>query len=400
MNNIINGTNMEFIKSLLEANSQAQLIQNMKLAKSIIKKYENDSSSYRDFLVRIIGYTNGLARPTEKDDAIDIIPALEELAKRGLVVKNKNGTYKRTEALSKLMAVETKSAEQRALSGDLSKRGRLGLTQTSNMAHLAGDDDIADKINRAPRNYKKGGLYSGTTKELVQAHTQSDDEWKSLPEEIKETVGRLQTLENPLASIKILQDLVRLKKLKKGYVPFVNYVMDTYKDESYLDALYDLDTIGTLSVKTGTLNMQSIERIKQALDFFKENGDQSISPMMRVAAFLPRFAKSATSVSARQHRAINNMLSNPKFKKVFDIINTRLTDSILSDILSADERDLRQNKPTAYYVRFLADNLNATTVEELKSAIEKKRTLYQNFKSDENKAAKDQGRFDRFKRDF
>lgn len=396
---------MDFIKNLLQdetilENQQATLKQ-MQRAKAIIQKYATDRVPFDDILLRVAAFSNGMSIPNpNKPEDINIIPVLDDLARVGLVTKRPNGSYKRGDAVSRLIASVAGRKVDSALGGDLSRQGKLSFSQTAQMGHLGGSGEAGDKLERAPRNYKQGGRYSGATKEyIIKVTKERDPAWKALSDATKDMITRLQGLENPSYSFKVLKALLHLRAKKKGYIPFIEYVKENFKDQRYVDALYDLQTAGILDARTNTINNDAVKQVRNAIDFFEEEPVEGISPLEKVSAFLPNFMKAATGSSATTFRAINNIVTNKRFAPVINLINTKLTDDRLADIMATDDAELRRNQ-TLFIIKFLAKNLKANSVEELKSAIEEKKANRQDFKSDANKEAKSIGRMEEFLRIF
>lgn len=384
-----------FAQSLLE---DAKAIEaKMNQAKSIIQRYATDKVPFEDFLQRVAGFTNGMSKPNPNvSGEIDIIPVLDELAKAGLVNKRPNGTYKRTDPVGRLISAYVNKKTDAALAGDLSKEGQLRLSQTNQMGHMAGDGDAGTKISNAPLNYKKGGRYSGETKELVlKTIKEKDPAWQGLPDASKDMLTKLASLPAPMQSFMVLKTLIKLKAKKKGYLPFVQYVKDMFKEQSYVDALMDLESIGVLDSKTGMISSDAVRNIRNVMDFLKEEPIEGIEMMDKVAAFLPKFVERAVATSGTAFRTVNNILSSKQFAPILDVIDRKLTDDVLADILATDISELKSSK-VKLTIKFLADKLNATTVSELKAAIQEKRDNRMNYASSANKEAKSIGRFDQF----
>ena len=194
------------------------------------------------------------------------------------------------------------------------------------MGHLGGSGEAGDKLERAPRNYKQGGKYSGATKEyIIKVTKERDPAWKALSDATKNMITRLQGLENPSYSFKVLKALMSLRAKKKGYTPFIEYVKENFKDQGYVDALYDLQSAGILDARTNTISNDAVKQVRNALDFFKEEPVEGIPPLEKVSAFLPNFMKAATGSSATTFRAINNIVTNKRFAPVINLINTKLS---------------------------------------------------------------------------
>lgn len=392
---------MDFIKNLLQEepileNQQATLKQ-MQRAKAIIQRYATDRVPFDDFLLRVAAFSNGISIPDpKKPEDINIIPVLDDLAKAGLVAKRANGSYKRGDAVGRLIASVAGKKVDRALDGDISKQGKLSFSQTGQMGHLAGDGEAGAKLDRAPRNYKQGGKYSGATKEfIIKVTKERDPAWERLGGATKDMISRLQTLSNPSYSFKVLKALLAVRAKKKGYTSFIEYVKQNFKDQGYVDALYDLQSIGVVDAESNTISNESIKLIRNAMDFFKEEPVEGIPPLDKVGAFLPNFIKNAVASSANTFRAVNNVVTNKRFAPIINLINTKLTDDRLDDIMATDDAELRQNQ-TLFVIKFLAKSLKADTVDELKAAIEEKKANRQDFKSDQNVEAKAIGRMEEF----
>ena len=378
-------------------------------AKQIITKYTSAENTYDDFIMRLAGFTNGIARANpETSDGINVIPVLSELTKKGYVRSVGNGRYKRTDVLSRLISQAVKKTTDRAIDGDPSKNGKLGYTQSANMSHMAGDGGLGSKLANAPRNYKAGGKYSGDMKEAVLRTTrESDPAWLSLPEPTKNMVIKLNTIENPLYAFKVLNALIKLRDQKKGYVPFIKYIETHFKDQAYIDALMDLNSAGIVDIKNGTLNNQSLKSVQGVMEFMEQEPIEGIKPLDKIAAFLPKFIANATTTSASTHRGLNSLVlamhpssNNKELKAVYNLIQTKLTDDKLDDILSMGSDEIKSSGTATRTIYTLATDLDVNTVNELKLAIDKKYTNRVEYAGDENKAAKEIGRVSEFKRLF
>ncbi|MDT9680468.1 hypothetical protein, partial [Campylobacter jejuni] len=88
----------------------------------------------------------------------------------------------------------------------------------------------------------------------------------------------------------------------------------------------------------------AVKQVRNAIDFFKEEPVEGISPLEKVSAFLPNFMRAATDSSATTFRAINNIVTNKRFAPIINIINTKLTDDRLADIMATDDAELRRNQ--------------------------------------------------------
>lgn len=387
---------MRFTDFLLNEND-FNLSRNIKRAKSIIQRYTSPSNPFEDVVLRVAGFTDGMTVPNPNaDERINVIDLLDELASAKLLVKRPNGAYKRTEAISRLLSHFINKKIDTALDGDLTKAGRLDLTQTKNMRHLSGDEPAGDKLKNAPPTYKQGGKYSGVTKEYVLKIIKSNDPaWRNLPENTKKMLDDLRTLSNPSYAFKILRSLMNMRATKKGYVPFIEFVQDNFNNEQYVDSLFDLQSIGVLNTKDNTINMGAVNTIREAINFFNADIVENITPMDKLAAFLPNFVKSAVSSSGATHRTINRILTSKQFEPVVVFIRTKLTDATLDDILSRSDEELKPRK-TLFTIKYLAKKLDVDTVENLKDKIDEKIENRLNYKSDENKEAKSIGRIGEF----
>jgi len=409
------GKSMELLKNMLGdilvENTQDNLLNKMRDAKAIITKYTSAQSPYDDFIMRLAGFSNGMTKPNpDKPGEINVIPVLDELAAKGYVKKLSDGVYKRTDVLSRLISQATTSAKDRALGGDPSKEGRLGYTRTNQMSHFGGDGALGDKLKNAPRNYKAGGKYSADTKEAVlNAVKGNDPAWDALPDTTKEMTSKLNDLENPLYSFTVLRALLKMQGRKKGYVDFVKFVQDNFKDSAYVDALYGLADIGAVDLKNGTVNNSTVRDIRNVLDFMEEETVEGIEPIDKIGAFLPKFIGTATSTSGTQHRELNNIVlamhPNSKNKRnefvgTYNIIQNRLTDDKLQDILSKSREEIKGSGINVRAIYALAKGFNVDTVDELKQEIETKFSNRTNYGSEENKAAKNIGRVEEFKKIF
>lgn len=393
---------------LVEADNQ--LIQKMRDAKAIIQSFSSANIPYEDFLMRIMGYSNGKTKPTEnKHGMIDVIPVLDALASKGYVQKNANGVYSRVgDVLGKLMSSTAQNAQTNAMNGDLSKSGKLNLAQTQQMGHLAGNDDLGDKLQNAPKNYKAGGVYSGNTKEAVlKVIKENDPAWKTLSDSSKEMIDKLNQLSNPLYSFTVLKALISLRGKKKGYTSFTETVKNYFNDEEYVTALMQLEDIGVVDDKNGTISGGAIRDIRNVMNFLEEETVQKISPIDKVSAFLPKFMGSAVSTTATTHKNLNNLVlsmhpesqhKKTEFVKAYNIIQNRLTDDKLHEILN-DENSSNGSLPVRIIYK-LAKTFGVNSVEELKNSIEEKFKNRMNYGGDENKEAKNTGRIEGFIKNF
>ena len=367
--------------------------------KNIIAQHTNRESSYNDTLLRVAAFSNGISKPNpNKPNEINVIPILNALARMGAVIKKPNGTFKRTEVLSKVISQQVNDKTNRVLGGDTSADGRLQTTQTKDMGYMGGDGDAAEKLNAAPRSYKQGGKYSGAAKEFViKTIKEKDEAWMALPDEVKDTVVKLGELSNPLFSFKVLKKLLELQSKKKGYVPFIQYVENMFKDQQYVDALLDLKTINVVS--HDKINNNAVANIRKAIEFMNKPSVEGLTAFDKVNAMLPKFMGSSVKHSANKFRAINNVVTNPKYKSIIDVINSRLTDEQLSTIMTTSA-DALQNSPIKRTIKFLATSLSATKVDDLKAKIAEKIKNRENYASDENAEAKNSGRMDFFSSNF
>lgn len=367
--------------------------------KNIIAQHTNRESSYNDTLLRVAAFSNGISKPNpNKPNEINVIPILNALARIGAVIKKPNGTFKRTEVLSKVISQQVNDKTNRVLGGDTSADGRLQTTQTKDMGYMGGDGDAADKLNAAPRSYKQGGKYSGAAKEFViKTIKEKDEEWIALPDEVKDAVAKLGELSNPLFSFKVLKKLLELQSKKKGYVPFIQYVENLFKDQQYVDAFLDLKAINVVS--DDKINNNAVANIRKAIEFMNKPSVEGLTAFDKVNAMLPKFMGSSVKHSANKFRAINNVVTNPKYKSIIDVINSRLTDDQLSSIMTTSS-DALQNSPIKRTIKFLASSLSATTVDDLKAKIAEKIKNRENYTSDENAEAKNSGRMDFFSSNF
>lgn len=385
----------EFITTTL-----AEGIANMNKARSVIQQFVSPTASYEDLLLRVAGYTNGISIPNKnKDKRVDIIPVLDALADAGLVQRKSNGAYKRGDSVGKLISAEANNKTTKAIGGDNSKDGRLAFTQTNQMGYMGNSGETGEVLDAAPRNYKAGGRYSGQAKEfIIKSIKEKDHNWKSLSGTTKQMIAKLATIENPLYSFRVLKAVMAKRDKKKGYTDFSSIVKDTFNDQAYIDALYDLESIGLLDAKSGTLNTGAVKELRNAIEFFKEPPVDGITRIDKLSALLPKFAANATAHSATTHRSLNNLVTNPKYKTVINIINTRLNDDVLADILATPNNEL--TSPIKRSIKFLASKLDADTVDDLKAAITVKQNNRADFKGDANIDAKNAGRFDFFVKNF
>lgn len=395
-------------EALLEADNQ--LIRKMKDAKSIIQSFSSAEVPYEDFLMRIMGFSNGKTKPSQnKHGMIDVVPVLDALASKGYVRKNDNGIYSRVgDVLGRLMAATVQVSRNKAVDGEVTRNGKLNLTQTQQMGHLAGNGDLGDKLKNAPRNYKAGGVYSGNTKEaIIKIIKENDPSWNELSDSSKAMLDKLNKLSNPLYSFTVLKVLISLRAKKKGYTSFTDEVKTYFKDDEYVDALMQLEDIGIVNAKTGTINGGSVKDIRNVMDFLEEDTIQNIKPVDKVAAFLPKFMGSAVSTSASTHKNLNNLVlsmhpeskhKKPEFVKAYTIINTRLTDDKLHEILS-DEESSKGSLITRIIYK-LAKTFGVDSVDALKNSIEEKFNNRMNYGGDENKEAKSSGRYEEFIKNF
>lgn len=391
---------MSLIVDLLET-ANAQLLNNMRKAKNIIQKYTSNSVPFNDFLLRVAAFSNGISVPSHsKPDEINIIPVLDELVSVGLVQKRPSGAYKRGEALSKLIATYINTKTNDAVSGNLSKDGRLTPTQMVGLSHMAGEDQsIVDKLKNAPKTYKQGGKYSGIASEILKKYFMENDEnYKNISSQTKDMIKKLSSLPNPSFSFKILKFILNVQKQKKSYTTFVQLVTQFFKNEEYISALHDLFEIGILNATTNTINNSSIQEIRNVISYMQSPiDDPDLTNLDRVRAFLPRFLKEATDTSATTNRNINAILLNPRFKPILNFINTKLSEDEFQQIISLDMSSLDQNDKI---IKYLAKAFNSTSIVDLKQKIEQKYKNRQDFKSDENISAKNIGRFEEFEKIF
>lgn len=393
---------MKLLESILNdtfITEDAQLASKIAKAKSIISQYTSRESSYNDTLLRVAAFSNGISKPNpDKPNEINVIPILNTLARNGLVIRKPNGTYKRTEAVSRLISQQVNTRTDAALSGDTSRDGKLQTTQTKDMGYMGGNASVADKLRNAPRSYKAGGKYSGAAKELViKDIKENDPAWRQLPDSCKDMVQKLSTLSNPLYSFRVLKKLIQLQASKKGYTSFVSFVENMFKTQEYVEALMDLQSIGVVS--DNKLNNAAINDIKKVIQYMTQPTKSGISAADKTGALLPKFMENSTKHTGLTYRAINNIVTNPKYKSILDIINTRLTDEQLDKINSTDAATL-STSPIKKTIKFLANTLNASDVNDLKNKINEKIKNREDYNSDENQEAKNTGRMDFFSKNF
>lgn len=400
---------MEFIKDLFEnyiTEADQRLLNKMRDAKRIITSYSSAQAPYNDFILRIAGFTKGDRIPDKNKPAeIDIIPALDDLAKKGYVIKKPNGAYKSTDVISRLISMAVNDTRDRASQGDLSKDGKLSTTQVDKMHHMAGDGTLGQKLNNAELSYKAGGKYSGVTKELIlKMIKRKDGKWEELSDSAKAMVDKLNTLDNPLYSFKVLKLLISLRSKKKGYTDFITFVKDYSSDEGYVNALLDLQNIGVVDVKNNTLNSSAIKDIRNVMNYMEEPTVEDIKPVDKVSAFLPKFFGSAVSTTGETHRRLNQLVSlihpsssrnKAEFVRVYGFIKNKLTDDQLASIMTDSGTSLPER-----IIKYLGNALNVSTKDELVKAIDTKFKNREDFKSDTNKEAKNTGRFDEFIKNF
>ena len=367
--------------------------------KNIIMQHTSQTSSFNDTLLRVAAFSNGISRPNpDKPNEINVIPVLNALARVGAVVKRPNGTYKRTDALSRIISQQVNNKVDRALDGDTKADGRLQTTQTKNMGYMGADVDAGNKLDNAPRSYKQGGKYSGAAKELViKTIKDKDPEWANLDDNVKGMVDKLAQLSNPTYSFKVLKKLLLLQSKKKGYVSFVNFVETLFKDERYVEALMDLQNIGVVS--DSKINNAAMDNIRSVINFMGKDSVEGLTAFDKTNAMLPKFMENSVKHTGLVHRAINNVVLNPKFKPTIEVINNRLTDEQLSSILATDTKELG-NSPIKKTIKFLANSLKVDSADALKAAIAEKVRNRENYNSDENQEAKATGRMDYFKSNF
>lgn len=396
---------MEFLKDLLLEQDQ-RLLNKLKDAKRIITSYSSAQAPYHDFILRIAGFTKGDRVPDKNKPAeIDIIPALDDLARKGYVIKKPNGAYRATDIISRLVSMAVRDTQNRAGEGDLSKDGKLNTTQVDKMHHMAGDGSLGQKLNAAERSYKAGGKYSGVTKELILKTIKGKDQkWADLSESTKAMVDKLNTLDNPLYSFKVLKMLLAMRAKKKGYTDFVSYIKEYSSDESYVNALLDLQNIGVVDVKNNSLNSSAIKDIRNVMDYMEEEPIEDIQPVDKVSAFLPKFFGSAVSTSGETHRRLNSVVSmmhpssrrnKEEFVNVYNFIKSKLTDDELMTIMSDSGTTM-----TEKLIKYLGNAFGVTTKDDLVAAIDKKFKNREDFKGEENKESKNTGRFDEFVKNF
>lgn len=394
--------------TLIEADNQ--LIQKMRDAKGIIQSFSSAEVPYEDFLMRVMGYSNGKTKPAQnKHGMIDVIPVLDALASKGYVQKNSNGVYSRVgDVLGKLMSQTAQTAQSNAIDGNVTKQGKLNLAQTQQMGHLAGSGDLGDKLKNAPKNYKAGGVYSGNTKEAVlKVVKESDPAWKALSDSEKGMIDKLNQLSNPLYSFTVLKALMSLRGKKKGYASFAETVKTYFNDEEYITALMQLEDIGVVDDQAGTINGSAVRDIRNVMDFLETETVQKITPIDKVSAFLPKFMAGAVSTSATTHKNLNNIVlsmhpeskhKKAEFVRAYNIIQKRLTDDKLHEILQ-DDNSAAGSLPVRIIYK-LAKTFGVDSVDELKNSIEEKFRNRMNYGGDENKEAKNTGRIEEFIKNF
>lgn len=402
---------MKLLHSLLESfiNEAAPATQNqINTVKSIISKYATPSVPYDDIIQRLAGLTNRFTKPSPDmaGDKIDVLPIIKELVSKGFLKAQTNGTYRRADAVSRVLGNAVNSVEDRAMKGDLSQKGDLKVSQTNALGHLAGDAPLGDKLKNAPQNYKHGGIYSGKTKEAVyKAIVDNDPNWNALSAESKDMVTKLNSLPNPLNSFVVLKRLLKARATKKGYIDIVKEIKGFSKSQDDMDAAMDLSDIGVIDVKNNTINNMAIKNIRNVIEFMKADTIENIEPINKMEAFLPKFLTAAKNIGAKRHvQQINPIIkkmhpqspdASKAYVNLYNFIQSSLTDDELQRILSSEP-----TAPRDKVLRSLATNLRANSVDSLKTEIETKFSNYTDNRGEDNRQAKNSGRIEDFIQSF
>lgn len=368
---------------------------------NIINKYTTPENPFNDILIRVMGFTSGFTKPDQnKDEAIDIIPVLDDLKRNGLVSTRGKDMYKRSDALSQLMRNHILKDMNRVIGGITNSDGRLSLEQVERLSTFVSggsrDIPLGDRLNNSINSWKSGGKHSGDVKSIVKDTIKQDDpEYKNLPESSKNMLNKLSTLSDPYNSFHVLKYILHLQKSKKGYTSFIKEIENYFTNEKYIDALYGLVDLGVIDSASGNkINNSVVSDIRNAINFLKQETVQNISLNDKLSAFLPNFSASATSSSASLHRGINELLKKPGF---VDIIINRLNSEKFENILNANKEEL---KGVSLDIRNIADAFNISDLNEFQNKITTLVRNRVNYKGDENISAKNTGRFDEFIRKF
>lgn len=372
----------------------------------IIKSYtQAHGLPYRDFVIRLAGFTNGLAVPKDKPQEIDVRPVIELLANAGYLRRKGDAYVKTSDALSRVISKEYKQTQDERASGiDNTERGRLSMAHADDITPLL-DPNRTEKAGqilskKMQQSYKTGGRYSGFTRDQIKKLIETQDpEWLQLSDSAKSMVEKLNLLGDPFKSFNILKYLEKKSAAKKSYTDIVLDIKQNFGDD-YLEALYDLEAID--AIESNKINWKTIQAIRELFDYLINGEFEDIPRDEVIGAFLPKFNTEAKNKSALTHRAINEILlsKDPKYKTALLNIS-KLTDAGLQYIINSDEKaDYKNSASVISIIKFLAKVLNANTADELRAKLAEKAKNREFFKSDNNKTAKSRGRVAEFERLF
>lgn len=391
-------------ESLLEATVAS--MKDVARVENIIRSYTQEKGlPYRDFVIRLGGFTNGLAAPKDKPEAIDVRPVIDKLVAAGYLRAKGNAFVKTSDALSRVISKEYKRSQDEKSTGKTGPdKGRLSMAHTDRVSPLLDPDrtkkagDILDK--QVQQSYKAGGRYSGFTREQIQKLISKEDpEWMQLSESAKSMVSKLNSLDDPLKSFTILKYLIRKSSLKKSYTDIIMDIKQNF-GEDFDHALMDLETIGVID--NNKINWNEVKSIRELINYIVKGDFEDINRDEIASALLPKFNAEAKSKSASKYRAVNAILASndPKYKTALSNVN-RLTDAGLKYIINSDEpADYKESASVISIIKFLAKTFGVDTAEDLRSSLAEKAKNREFFKSDENKSAKSQGRIREFAQQF
>lgn len=391
-------------ESLLEAKMASE--RDVKNVENIIRSYTDEKGlPYRDFVIRLGGYTNGIASPKDKPEQVDVRPVIDRLVSAGYLKPKGSSFIKTSDALSRVISNEYKKSQSENSRGSGSAdKGRLSMAHADNVSPLLDpnrEEPAGETLKtRFQQSYKAGGRYSGFTREQIQELIRTKDpQWNELSDSAKKMVESLNMLDDPLKSFTILKYLVKKSLRKKSYSDIIMDIKQNF-GEDFDHALMDLEGINVIS--SNKINWNSVKAIRELFTYLTEGDFEQIDRDEIISAFLPKFNSEAKSKSGARYRAVNSiLLSNDKKYKTALMAVNRLTDDGLSYILASDEKaDYRESASVISIIKFLAQTFGVDTAEELKAAIEEKRINREFFKSDQNKAAKSKGRVKEFTNQF
>lgn len=414
---------------MISENFSNEDMKRIKLAKKIISEFVSDGASFKDFLIRIMGFTNklGSKAPSEDvDSEINIIPALEKLEKFGFVTFDQNSKrwLRKGDTLSKLASLEINKDASKITNTDnlLDKNkpsyandGKLEFTQIKklnpfsfNKKYLTDDEfekaygamDDFEKCVKVVKDamglhYKKGGAYSGTLSDhVINCLNKHNSYWKNLSEAEKDTVKELDALPYPYTAFLILKTLNGLKD-KKSIYSYSTFLRDTDDDKfrSSVNALTDMSFIIGFPYRVNKQKLKDIINVIRKIEQMPYDDDIKYEILK---AILPKFLKEAKDGLNRKNLQINNLLKNEKFKIIKNYVFEKLTNEEFEMIKNTPESELNKNLHKIIKKMIVASN--SRYLNQLKEYIKNKYEMFdsENYTNNDLMKAKQANRVKEF----